>query len=229
MFRCETSIARNKNYSPVNRHVSKIMHAKGRRGRGKKREPNRKLALLSYLPSNWLRAGRPEFWDSIPGAGGEFSLHTASRLVLRPAQPPIQRVPGALSLVVKRPEIEANHSPPSSAEVNNAWSCTSTPQYVFMAWYVVEHRDDFTFYLYLLFTVIFISYQVTAIIKHALSYNIPPREALKYITEILQACKIRFYPIGGGATGCCRGHNGTQTVLLQNQFQGNVLTNTRSK
>jgi hypothetical protein len=29
---------------------------------------------------------------------------------------------------------EADHSPPSSAEVKNAWSYTSTPQYVFMAW-----------------------------------------------------------------------------------------------
>jgi len=27
---------------------------------------------------------------------------------------------------------EADHSPPSSAEVKNAWSYTSTPQYVFM-------------------------------------------------------------------------------------------------
>jgi hypothetical protein len=28
--------------------------------------------------------------------------------------------------------LEADHSPPSSAEVKNAWSYTSTPQYVFM-------------------------------------------------------------------------------------------------
>jgi hypothetical protein len=32
-------------------------------------------------------------------------------------QPPIQLVPGAFSLEVKRPEREADHSPPSSAEV----------------------------------------------------------------------------------------------------------------
>jgi len=30
-----------------------------------------------------------------------------------PIQPPTQRVPGALSLGVKRPEREADHSPPS--------------------------------------------------------------------------------------------------------------------
>jgi hypothetical protein len=36
---------------------------------------------------------------------------------------------------------------PSSAEVKNAWSYTSTPQYVFMAWCLVKHRDNFTFTL----------------------------------------------------------------------------------
>jgi hypothetical protein len=41
-------------------------------------------------------------------------------------QPPIQWVPGTLSLGVKRPGREADHSPPSSAEVENAWSYTST-------------------------------------------------------------------------------------------------------
>jgi hypothetical protein len=34
-----------------------------------------------------------------------------------PTQPPIQWVPGDLSLGVKRPGREADHSPPSSAEV----------------------------------------------------------------------------------------------------------------
>jgi hypothetical protein len=52
----------------------------------------------------------------------------------------------ALSLEVKRPGGEVDHSPPSSAEVKNAWSYTSTPQYVFMAWCLVKHRDNFTFY-----------------------------------------------------------------------------------
>jgi hypothetical protein len=39
-------------------------------------------------------------------------------MVLGPTQPPIQWVPGALSLGVKRPRREADHSHPSSAEVN---------------------------------------------------------------------------------------------------------------
>jgi hypothetical protein len=59
---------------------------------------------------------------------------------------PIQWVPRTLSLGVKRPGREADHSPPSSAEVKNAWSYTSTPQYVFMAWCLVKHRDAFLSY-----------------------------------------------------------------------------------
>jgi len=44
---------------------------------------------------------------------------------------------------VERLEHEANHSPPSSAETNNGWSYASTPQHVFIAWYLVKHRDNF--------------------------------------------------------------------------------------
>jgi len=54
---------------------------------------------------------------------------------------PIQWVPG-----VKMPGREAHHSPPCSAEVTNWWSYTPTPQYIFMAWCLVKHRD-FTFTL----------------------------------------------------------------------------------
>jgi hypothetical protein len=35
-------------------------------------------------------------------------------------------------------------SPPSSAEVQNEWSYTSTPQYTSIAW-CSEHRDNFSF------------------------------------------------------------------------------------
>jgi hypothetical protein len=54
--------------------------------------------------------------------------------------------------VVKLPGREADHSPLSSAEVKNEWSYTSTPQYVFMEWCLVKHRDNFTFF-FLLFTL----------------------------------------------------------------------------
>jgi hypothetical protein len=64
-------------------------------------------------------------------------LTTRSRTALKPTQPPIQWVPGAPSLGVKRPGREADHSPPSSAEVKNARSYTSIPPKAFMAWWSV--------------------------------------------------------------------------------------------
>jgi hypothetical protein len=85
-------------------------------------------------------------FDSRRGLG-IFLFTTASRPALRPIQPPIQCVPEALSLGIKRPGREADHSFPSTAEVKNAWSYTSTLPYVFMAWCLVKHRDNFTFTL----------------------------------------------------------------------------------
>jgi hypothetical protein len=44
-----------------------------------------------------------------------------------PTQPPIQWIPGTLSPGVKRPGREADHSPPTIAEVQNTWIYASTP------------------------------------------------------------------------------------------------------
>jgi hypothetical protein len=55
-------------------------------------------------------------FDSWQGLG-IFLFTTASRTALGTTQPPIQWVPGSLSLGVRLPEREADHSPPSSAEV----------------------------------------------------------------------------------------------------------------
>jgi hypothetical protein len=66
---------------------------------------------------------------------GIFLYSTASRPALGPTRPPSQWVPGAVFLGVKRLGRETRHSPPSIAEVNNAWSYT----------YLVKHRDNFTF------------------------------------------------------------------------------------
>jgi hypothetical protein len=71
-----------------------------------------------------------ESWQGL----GIFLFTTVSRPVLRTTQSPIQWVPGALSLGVKQPEREADHSPQSDVQVKNVWSYTSTLQYVFMAW-----------------------------------------------------------------------------------------------
>jgi hypothetical protein len=61
-----------------------------------------------------------------PAGVGILLFDTVSRPVLGPKQLPFQSVPGALSLGVKRPGREADHARPSSAEVKNAWSYTST-------------------------------------------------------------------------------------------------------
>jgi len=58
---------------------------------------------------------------SIPGAVRDFLFFaTASKPTLEPIQPPNHRVQGALVPRIKRPEREADHSPPPSTEVKNA-------------------------------------------------------------------------------------------------------------
>jgi hypothetical protein len=73
------------------------------------------LGQLSQY-SVWLQTGRPGFdprkRQSI------FPLASVSRPALRPTQPPVQSVPGVLSGVKVRPRRDADHSPPSSAKVN---------------------------------------------------------------------------------------------------------------
>jgi hypothetical protein len=56
-----------------------------------------------------------------------------------PSQPPIQWVPGALSLGIKRPGREDDHSPPSSAEVK---------EYGFIAWCSAKAHGQLYLYLY---------------------------------------------------------------------------------
>jgi hypothetical protein len=69
--------------------------------------------LIRY--SDGLQAGQFGF-DS--RQGNIFHFSTAIRPTLRLTQPPIQWVPVTISLVVKRPEHEADHSPQNSAKVN---------------------------------------------------------------------------------------------------------------
>jgi hypothetical protein len=70
--------------------------------------------------SDWLRAGRRSDRSSSPSKVKNFSSSMSSRPVLGPTQPPIQWVPGAVSLGVKRLEREADHSP-TSAEVKKTY------------------------------------------------------------------------------------------------------------
>jgi hypothetical protein len=74
---------------------------------------------------------------------------TASRTALRSTQPPSHWAPGALSVGIKRPGREADHSPPSSAEVKECvelyFHSHNTPSWRDAQ---LKHRDNFTFYLY---------------------------------------------------------------------------------
>jgi hypothetical protein len=82
----------------------------------------------------------------LAGGGGEnFSLHHRVQSGSGANTSSYPMGTGGFSLGLKRPGREAQHSPSASAEVKNAWSYSSTPQHVFMAWYSVKHRDNFTF------------------------------------------------------------------------------------
>jgi hypothetical protein len=74
---------------------------------------------------------------------GIFVFAIASRPALRPTQPPIHWAPVTLSPGINRPGRETDHSPPSSAEIKNVWSCTFTPQYVFTAWCLIKQWIHF--------------------------------------------------------------------------------------
>jgi hypothetical protein len=55
----------------------------------------------------------------VPVGAGLLSSPHRPELYFGPTQPPIQRLPGALSPGIKRPGSEADHSPPTTAEVKN--------------------------------------------------------------------------------------------------------------
>jgi hypothetical protein len=91
------------------------------------------LRTLTLYHLDWLRAGRPSGWNSSPGRGTVSLFHTFSRPIMGLNQPPTQRVPR-----VKEPDHEADHSPPTGAEIKNTWTYTSTPPYIFMAEYLIN-------------------------------------------------------------------------------------------
>jgi hypothetical protein len=65
-----------------------------------------------------------------------------ARSALGPTQP--LGIRGSF-LGIKQPGCVANYSPPSSAEVRNARSYTSTPPFVIVASGLIKRRDNFAF------------------------------------------------------------------------------------
>jgi hypothetical protein len=58
---------------------------------------------------------------------GNFSLHHRLENGSGAHSASFTMIPGALSLGIKRPGREADHSPPTSVEVKNEWSYNPTP------------------------------------------------------------------------------------------------------
>jgi hypothetical protein len=75
---------------------------------------------------------------------GIFLITTASRRALEPTQPPFQWVPGALSLGQSGRGVKLTTHLQLVPRSKNAWSYTSTPQYVFMAWCSVKKSTGTT-------------------------------------------------------------------------------------
>jgi hypothetical protein len=75
--------------------------------------------------SDGLGAGRPEFYSRQGQA--IFLYSTASGPALGLTQPPTQWVPEALSPGVRWQLLEADHSPPSGAEVKNGGAINPLP------------------------------------------------------------------------------------------------------
>jgi hypothetical protein len=96
---------------------------------------------LGYGLEDW----GPRF--RLPVGAGNFSLHHRVQNGSWSTQRPIQCVPGALSMGVKRLGREADHSPPRS---KNDWSYTSTPQYAFMAWCLLKVQGQLYLYQFVI-------------------------------------------------------------------------------
>jgi hypothetical protein len=103
--------------------------------------------LLSYILhvdpgwlsrySHWLRAGRPRGRSSSPGRVKNFLFFMSSRPALGSTQSPTKWVKKTIFFGVRWLGLEADHSPPTTAEINKTWVYTSTPP------------DNFTFFTFL--------------------------------------------------------------------------------
>jgi hypothetical protein len=94
----------------------------------------------------WIEIPNMELWGSIPGGGCEFfSLTLCPDQLWGLNKPPIQWLPGTLSLVWGDWGVELTaqlHLVPRSKD---AWSYTSTPQYVFTSCCLVDHRGNWQY------------------------------------------------------------------------------------
>jgi len=76
---------------------------------------------------------------------GNFLFDTVSKPALGPTQPPIQWVPGALPWVYSGRIVKLTIHLHLVARSRMRGSISPFPQYVFTAWWLVKHKDNFTF------------------------------------------------------------------------------------
>jgi hypothetical protein len=99
--------------------------------------------------AQWYSVRLRAVWSGVrvPAGAGNFSLHRrcVSIPALGPNQPPIQWVPGALSLGVKQPGCEAENSPPSNAEVKMRGAMPPFPNTPSWRDAQLKHRENFTY------------------------------------------------------------------------------------
>jgi hypothetical protein len=74
---------------------------------------------VQRLATDWMTEGGQ---TESPGWVKNFLFSALSKPALRPTQPPIQWVLGPLSLGVKLPVHEADHTPPTSADIKKRGS-----------------------------------------------------------------------------------------------------------
>jgi hypothetical protein len=124
---------------------------------------------------------------------GNFSLHhrVQNGSATHTSSYPVGN--GGYSLGVKWAERESDQSPPSSTEVKTCEELhLHTPQYVFMAWCLVKHRDNFNFTLIL--------QQLMFIWHLCVASRVPKQDAQNfyqnYYSERLTLClrHSRLYP-----------------------------------
>lgn len=83
----------------------------------------------------------------LTGTGNSF-VSTESSVLHGPAQPTLHWVYWALSLRIKDPGRELDHTP-SSAKVRIMWRYTSAPLYIFMPRCVIMQGENFILFIYI--------------------------------------------------------------------------------
>jgi hypothetical protein len=73
--------------------------------------------MFSFDIATRLRAGRQRNQGSVPSKSRRFFSSSQSHIGLGPTHLPLQFVPWTLSLVLKRKEREADHTPQSNAKI----------------------------------------------------------------------------------------------------------------